>query len=87
MPKIKWNLPKPFKILLLSLSLSGCEDAPVVEVCVLHSVPGEEFKAECVQKDGHSIERSSYEIDKYIAIPYQDALDYFRYCKRKGRGK
>jgi len=53
---------------------------------VIHAVPGQEFKAECVQKNGVKIERGAYEIDKFVAIPFEDALDYFRYCKRKGGG-
>jgi len=57
-----------------------------VEACVIHAVPGQEFKAECVQKNGVKIERGAYEIDKFVAIPFEDALDYFRYCKRKGGG-
>lgn len=82
----RWNQLKIFKTLSVSLSLliTGCEDAPVVEVCIIHAIPGEEFKAECVQKDGVKVERSAYAIDRYVAIPYMDALDYFRYCRRKG---
>jgi hypothetical protein len=69
------------RLKILLISLSGCSmKAPSIEVCVIDAVSDIAY---CELPDGSKVERGLPELNKYIAIPSDDAFDYFRYCKMK----
>jgi len=80
-------------ILLSALSLLSCgSKAPPMTVCLIRvpkDIPLEyltvnDITAECTHSEtGETTTKKGPDLDKFVGLPYNDALDYFQYCKQK----
>ena len=83
------KLLKKFKtlaIILSTLGLGGCvAKAPVMEICIIDvdQTKSPSIVGLCASKSGEQKMKTIDEINRYIAIPSQDLMNYFRYCKEK----
>lgn len=89
------KLLKIFTISFLALSAQSCgTKAPPITVCIIRVPPEAEkietrtfflqdITAECTHADGTQETLTIDQLDKYVAIPQDDAIEYIRYCGGK----